>query len=307
MPEVATALGIGFGAAIACFPLFALRKNVRAAVLIPLSVAILCAPLAIAVQHPFVRWVCAIVSVTLVVKLYDLHVFSDAARRPTLKEYLPFLCNSLCHVWRRSDVSPRRSLSENLKRLAFAGAGLALGIATLYAVATVDWSQQPFVLEHSVKVSVFCLTVYAGAVAVESSWRLMGGRGGPFMNDPLLAVTPADFWRRYNCPVHELLYEDVFRPAGGRRAPVRGMLLVFLVSGIVHEYVFSIAIGQIQGIQMLFFMLQGCAVALTYRLKPRGYRAIGWRIGTVVFNLVAAVLFFRSMQTLFPFYAARAN
>jgi hypothetical protein len=44
------------------------------------------------------------------------------------------------------------------------------------------------------------------------------------MARPELAPTSAEFWRRWNRPAQQFFYEDVFKPCGGLRAPVRGAL-----------------------------------------------------------------------------------
>ena len=59
---------------------------------------------------------------------------------------------------------------------------------------------------------------------------------GPFF----LARTPAEFWRVDNRPAGQFLHEYVFKPAGGVTRPLRATFLTFLVSGLVHEYVFDI-------------------------------------------------------------------
>ena len=59
----------------------------------------------------------------------------------------------------------------------------------------------------------------------------------------------------------------------------------------------------VQGFQTLFFLLQGIAVAATARVKPSGWRAIPWVVGTFAFNLLSSVLFFASWQGLVGFYA----
>jgi D-alanyl-lipoteichoic acid acyltransferase DltB (MBOAT superfamily) len=135
-----------------------------------------------------------------------------------------------------------------------------------------------------------------------AAWSLLGGRGRDFMDNPFAARTPADFWRRYNRPVHQFLAEDVFVPAGGRRFPFRGALLAFVLSALIHEYVFSIPIGRIQGFQTTFFLLQGLAVAATMRLRPRGLAAAACVVATFAFNMATGVLFFASVNELLPFY-----
>jgi hypothetical protein len=76
---------------------------------------------------------------------------------------------------------------------------------------------------------------------------------------------------------------------------------VFL-SGLVHEYVFGIASGRVQGWQLLFFLLQGLAVVVTRRIRPRGRITLLWVVGTWVFNLASSVLFFLSVNQVLPFY-----
>ena len=50
---------------------------------------------------------------------------------------------------------------------------------------------------------------------------------------PWAAIDPADFWRRYNRPAQEFFREDVFRPLGGPRRPIRVALATFLVSALL--------------------------------------------------------------------------
>lgn len=166
-----------------------------------------------------------------------------------------------------------------------------------------DWEGLPFALEHTGKVSVFCLTVLPVTVAAASIWRLLGGVARDSMDHPLLASTPADFWRRYNRPVQQFFYEDVFKPVGGIRSPIGATFLVFALSAIIHEYVFDIAVGQVQGYQAVFFMVQGCAVVVTMRLRPKQAIPLTWIIGTILFNLATSVFFFASMNGVVRFYS----
>src|SRR5262249_20958394 len=95
----------------------------------------------------------------------------------------------------------------------------------------------------------------------------------------------------------------VFKPSGGKRAPIRATMLAFFISGVVHEYLFDIGLGRIHGFQMAFFLLQGVAVAATVRIKPIGWRIVPWVVGTLAFNLTTGVLFFASVDSVLPFYA----
>jgi D-alanyl-lipoteichoic acid acyltransferase DltB (MBOAT superfamily) len=123
------------------------------------------------------------------------------------------------------------------------------------------------------------------------------------MDDPLAATTLADFWRRYNRNMHQFFLKDVFVSVGGLRNPLRATLLVFVLSALIHEYIFGIAIGRVQGYQTAFFLIQGVAAAATARVKARGRSALPWIATTFAFNFVTSVLFFASMNELVHFYS----
>ncbi len=125
------------------------------------------------------------------------------------------------------------------------------------------------------------------------------------MDNPFASRTPADFWKRYNRPTQQFFHEDVFKPLGGRRAPIRGTLATFAVSAAVHEYIFDVAVGRFQGYQTAFFLVQGVAVAATLRVRPRGPAAVAWVAATFAFNLATSALFFASVGEVVPFYARR--
>ena len=168
-----------------------------------------------------------------------------------------------------------------------------------------NWSAWPFIAEHVSKVIVFMLTIFAGLSASASLWRLLGGSARDYMDNPIAARTPADFWRRYNRNMQQFFWQDIFRPSGGLRAPVRTTLLVFATSAVMHEFIFSVAIGRVQGYQTAFFLLQGLAVASTARVKVHGYASVAWRLGTLSFMLVSSMLFFASIHEVVPFYARK--
>jgi hypothetical protein len=81
------------------------------------------------------------------------------------------------------------------------------------------------------------------------------------------------------------------------------VVAIFILSGVVHEYVFAIAIGRVTGYQLTFFFLQGVAVAATLGVKPRGrVRVATWRCGTIAFNLATSFFFFLSFDAVVKLY-----
>ena len=114
------------------------------------------------------------------------------------------------------------------------------------------------------------LTIISGLTALAALWRLSGGSARDYMDRPFSARTPAEFWRRYNRNMQQFFWQDIFKASGGFRAPIRTTLLVFALSALMHELIFSVAIGRVQGYQTAFFAVQGVAAALTARIKVRG-------------------------------------
>ena len=86
---------------------------------------------------------------------------------------------------------------------------------------------------------------------------------------------------------------------------VRDAAAIHRHTGGGDKYVFGIATGRVQGCQLLFFVLQGIAVTVTLRFRPRGWLQPFSILATIAFNLVTSVLFFQSVQALFPFYSPR--
>jgi hypothetical protein len=268
-----------------------------------MSLPILASPLLIPPDRPFLRFFASVIALTVVIKLYDIRFDLRRGITPSLAAFASFLGHPFSLVRRCLAAEPRPSRRENLLRLGRGIVGLALGAALLSYLFRVDWDHYPFLAEHAAKVITFFVALFGGMAAAGALWRLAGGMTRDFSDNPIVARTPADFWRRYNRPTQQFFWEDVFKPVGGMRKPVRATLIVFAVSAVIHEYVFGIAIGRVQGYQTTFFCLQGVAVALTGRVKPKGWRAIPWVAGTLTFNLVSSVLFFASMNGLVPFYS----
>ena len=245
------------------------------------------------------RFLVAIFSGVLVLKLWDLHLGAERKIRPPLPEFLGFLANLPSLVHRRSGSERQPAPRENGVRLVKSLIEASLALVVLNLLNRLDWDLTPFLVEHLLKTSLFFVGATALFTALAAFFRVLGGYAPEPMIRPLLARTPADFWRRYNRWIGEGLREDLFLPIGGRRHPLLATLAVFAVSGILHEYLFFTALGRIQGYQLAFFALQGTAVALTLRAKPGRFIGVG---ATFAFNALSSIFFFGSCHGLLPFY-----
>ncbi len=301
--RLALAIGVAYLAAVIGFRFIARKGRIGRVALIITSLAILLSPCLIPAGRPLPRFLAAVVAVAVAVKLFDLRHDVRRGDTPGWSTFLGFLANPFIHVRRCLPAEPQPSVQTDLQRLAAGTVGLLAGAYLLYVLFQVDWDRFPFLVEHLSKVAAFFLAVFSGLALLVSGWRLLGGRGRDYMANPLAARTPADFWRRYNRNMHQFFLRDVFVPVGGLRNPVRATLLVFVLSAIIHEYVFGIAIGRVQGYQTAFFLLQGLAVVATASLKTDGTSRLPWMAATLAFNCLTSVLFFASMAQLVPFYA----
>lgn len=289
------------GAAAVSFRLCLPRSAVgRIALLLPLASITLALP-AFVDGPPHVRLYVAMACWTLAAKIWDLHRGASLGRVPGWGNWLGYLASPFSMVERRLSAEPRpRGRAAAL--LAWEGA-LAAGIAAgLFALLHVTLPRT-FALEHAVLAAAGVLAMTGGMDLLFAGWVAAGGRGRRIMDRVWLARTPADFWRRWNRPIGQFLFEDVARPAAGRRLR-SGLMFAFAVSAVIHEYIAAIAIGRVQGFQAAFFLIQGVAVACTARIEPRGPWAVPAGLLTVAFNLASSLLVFASLRQIFRWYAS---
>jgi D-alanyl-lipoteichoic acid acyltransferase DltB (MBOAT superfamily) len=138
------------------------------------------------------------------------------------------------------------------------------------------------------------LLLHFGAFHLLSlGWRTVGVNAAPVMQTPLRSHSLAEFWgRRWNTAFHELATRFTFRPlrrmVGGPRATV----LVFLLSGLIHELVISVPAHGGYGLPTGYFLLQGLGVAgERTRLGRRIGLARGTRGWLFTFAVAAAPAF----------------
>ena len=289
--------------AISAFLLLSKRGPLLWTITIRSCLLIVMTPWLVPADDPLLRFLASMLAAVVAIKLIDVSLDVRQRSTPTWREYLDFLANPFVLVRRCLALERRPSLHENLVSLVGGSLGCATGLALLFGLFSVDWSSLHFLAEHVSKVVAFMLTVTSGLTAATALWRLCGGTARDYMDRPFIARTPAEFWRRYNRNMQQFFWQDIFRKHGGRSAPIRTMLIVFAVSALLHELIFSAAVGRVQGYQTAFFALQGLAAALTARVKVKGWLAIPWIAGTLVFNLASSVLFFASIHQVVPFYS----
>lgn len=235
----------------------------------------------------------------LALKLLDLHVASAWWRKRSLRSWLWYVAVPFVLVLRRHLREPPRPRSAALVLLARGGLEVAAGVLLLRWAFRADLAAHSFWLDHTVKVLGAYLCAFdGGMVCLCAILRLLGLNVLAFSIHPIIARTPADFWRRYNRPTSQYLHENVFLPVGGLRRPLLGVAAVFLFSGLLHEYVAYMLIGRMTGYQTAFFVLHGLGVAATLRVRPRGAGAVVGGLLTFLFLVATTVFFFASVDAI---------
>ena len=127
-------------------------------------------------------------------------------------------------------------------------------------------------------------------------WRARGVCVEPIMNRPLQAKSLAEFWgERWNRAFNELMFRFVFRAAVSWVGPAGAVLVVFLVSGLIHDLVISVPAGGGYGWPTVYFMIQGMGMLLQ---RTSGARRNGWN-GGMKGRLVTAVVLIAPLPLLF--------
>ena len=197
-------------------------------------------------------------------------------------------------------------------RLVLGLLGVAVGVLVLIAARHVAVLRSNFVLDHLLKVVFFISTIESISQVLFAIERLAGFRTTPVIHTAFLSRTPAEFWRRYNVRVHDWMLRNVFRAAGGGRAPIRGVVMVFVFSGLLHELMFGVATSVFDCSQLLFFLLQIPAVLVSGPLEQFARRTgttgrIFAHAVTFLFLAATSVLFFKGMSRVFPIVYANPS
>jgi hypothetical protein len=188
----------------------------------------------------------------------------------------------------------------------------ALIVALLKQFQHVGPLQENFLLDHTVKFPMFIAAVEGLSQALCAIERLAGWNTTPIVNWSFLSRTPGEFWVRYNQRVHEWFYRNVFVPGGGIRHPVRGVVLVFLASAVLHEVGIGIATSRFDGYQFVFFAVQIPAVLASHQLVKLFERwglsgAMLTHCVTVTWFFVTSILFFHGGNRALPWFGFYAS
>ncbi|MGZ8939412.1 MAG: MBOAT family protein, partial [Limisphaerales bacterium] len=94
-------------------------------------------------------------------------------------------------------------------------------------------------------------------------WRTQGVGAEPIMNRPLCARTLSEFWgERWNRAYNELMHRFIFRRTVGWAGAAGATMLVFVISGLIHDLVISVPAQGGYGLPTIYFVIQGIGLML---------------------------------------------
>jgi hypothetical protein len=302
--DVLLTVAVGYSAAMLFFCARRLEPTSRTLALTVLGTVVLGSAIHLRTDVEAIRLTVALVLVIFLLHMGDLHLDPCRDSRLRLRDYMIFVADYAWSVARsRDDYGTRLSARQRALDAGRYVAGFCLASAATVAVFRFGWGTRPFLLEHAAKSTCLGVWIVYAFQANTALWRLAGAPAACFTSSNVLgAYSPADFWRRWNRPMHRWLLENVFKPAGGRRNPRVAMLAAFAVSGLLHEYLFGVAFRRVTGYVTAFFLLQGVAALLTRRFKPTGWLVLPAAVGTFAFNTISTVLLLIPVNERVSFY-----
>ena len=162
-----------------------------------------------------------------------------------------------------------------------------LGILLLWAIARRIPAEQPLLQGWIGLFGVIFLLHFGSFHLIALFWQTMGIDAQPIMSKPILSRSLSEFWgKRWNLGFRQLAHEFIFRPLQRRAGVAAAGLLVFIVSGLIHDLVISVPARGGYGLPTAYFAVQGLGVLFErsevgLRLgiqKQRGWRARAFAI-----------------------------
>lgn len=168
------------------------------------------------------------------------------------------------------DRSPVRSLWTQLFRVLAFGAAVLLSYWAYWQL--VGRFQLRGVVLSYLAAPVLLLMGEFLAVTLAVLWLPSGRWMRALHNSPLLSRDLADFWgRRWNLWFSDWFRDAIFVPL--RKRPVLALLLVFAISGLMHEWVVNVPLYIVTGralfgSMMAYFLIQGLGILVERRFLP---------------------------------------
>lgn len=204
--------------------------------------------------------------------MYSLAVSSGTVF--TVKRALGFLL-----LWPGMDARAFAEESAPGTRSEWIQAAFKTSLGILFFFKIAHWFEHPAARGWCGMIGLVLMLHFGTFHLLSLAWRAAGVNAQPLMNSPLLAGSLGDFWgNRWNLAFRQIGYELIFAPYRRTIGAAGATAAIFLLSGLIHDFVISLPAGGGYGLPTLYFVLQGAGVLAE---KSRTGKAIGLGRGIV--------------------------
>ena len=173
-------------------------------------------------------------------------------------------------------------------------ANTLLGAALLWIVARRMLPLNPLAAGWTGMIGIVLILHFGLFQILSLSWRTNGVAATPLMRTPIAATSLAEFWgRRWNTAFHELVHRFTFRPLCRRTGASYATLIVFAISGLVHELLISVPARGGFGLPTAYFLIQGLGIVGEHTATGRRMglgRGLRGRLFTIAVTAVPVML-----------------
>ncbi|HEV2691820.1 MAG TPA: DCC1-like thiol-disulfide oxidoreductase family protein [Verrucomicrobiae bacterium] len=175
-------------------------------------------------------------------------------------------------------------------------AKLGFGLVILYVIARRALPIHPLLAGWVGMVGIVFVLHFGLFHIVSLLWRRAGVKAMPMMRNPLVATAVTEFWGvRWNTAFNQLAFDLAYRPLRRLGTAVTATLLVFVISGLIHELVISVPARAGYGLPTAYFLIQGLGVVFERTIIGRklglGRGVCGWLFTVLITAAPAFWLF----------------
>jgi alginate O-acetyltransferase complex protein AlgI len=140
----------------------------------------------------------------------------------------------------------------------FAPAKMSAGVIVVWFVARLLLPEYPMLAGWTGMIGVVFMLHFGSFHLLSLLWRRAGIKATPVMQNPLLATSLTDFWGgRWNTAFNELAFRFTYRPLRRLTTQVIATIMVFALSGLLHDLIISLPARGGYGLPTLYFLIQG--------------------------------------------------
>jgi hypothetical protein len=279
-----------YGVAIAFWLIRGRSCVLHTSVLVSVVIIACFGGLVIPAEDRILRLIAVALGLFVAIRVYS---YSQANRTNGFIDYIRFLSIGLLSphlLYSPTRYTRKASPLREIPRIAIALAVIPVTwIVAKYFILT-EAGRTSWILNHLIVVVAFVIIFQSIGQCCLGVWRILGIKSKPLVNNVVLSLTPAEFWRRWSWPIHTWLYRHIFVPAGGRRHVLRAVLAVFLVSAIMHEVLAFVGLGRVTGHWTICFLLGALGVAVSPGLERFARRGIASQVAARIITLTMLVI-----------------